>query len=602
MHGNRIVKFVFEKLISGLMQLTLSLRLSTIAVTLVSLALVGCTDDSGAVREIQARRQARLQAETKQDHIGDTFNLLSRLVDLNRETADRQIVYHLNQWRQENADKKQPASVAKLVKTISDVIPPEQVDKHVAKEQFLTTDVDHLRDCYIFRGVVSWIDSANNDDPLIQDWLKKESGKLDDDQADQLRSACRFFDWTIRNIAFEPETPPGRTPPSPRMPFGLTINGVGYRQSDYQTIWRGTGDWLQRSGVFTQLCRQAGIHSAVLATQSSKTGELTPWCVGVLIGEEVYLFEPRLGTHVPGPDQVGIATLKQARRDAAVTRRLGVAGFDEFEPRVSKEDIQQCIALLNVSPEAISPRMSKLESGLTGQRRMVTFADVDAEAELWDAASGIAGAQIWKVPIFAEVYASAMEAQSELDPMFAFWHLAKWAIMDGEADLAKDLSRGRWKHLMGEFSDDEESGADGARTLYMAQRAPEFEIQDLTIDVELQKKWFRRELGLSSQQYQQQIAQIQMMMRMGKRTASYWLSLVQYDDGRIETARNWFEQRVLDENQVSHWQPAARYNLGRVSELMDLPEKAIELYKTSGDPQEHGNRIRARLLAKATQN
>ena len=95
---------------------------------------------------------------------------------------------------------------------------------------------------------------------------------------------------------------------------------------------------------------------------------------------------------------------------------------------------------------------------------------------------------------------------------------------------------------------------------------------------------------------------MQIMMRLGKRTATYWLSLLQYDDGRLDTAGNWLQKRVLDKEQLSHWEPAARYNLARTLERQGATERAIELYKTDGDPQEHGNRIRARLLSRTDES
>ncbi len=559
----------------------------------------GCSDDSATVLEIQARRQERLQAESKQDHLGETFSLLTQIVELNRERADRQIVYHLNQWRQSRVVNDHLAPPTELVNNISNVLPGDKVNQRVTREAFTAGDVDHLRDCYLFRTINRWIDSPQCDDEILHDWLKEMESKLDATSFDQLRSACRLFDWTVRNVAFEPFDPPGAKPPSPPMPFGMKIQGAGYRQTDFQAVWRGTGDAWQRAGVFTQLCRQASIRASVLAMQSTEDGSINPWCVGVLINDEIYLFEPALGIYIPGPGQVGIATLKQARKDTLITRRLSVAGFDEFEYPYSKEDVQQCIALLNLTPEAISPRMNRLQNGLTGDRRMHVFADADAEAKLWDAATGIGGVRIWDMPLKAEIYAQAMDKQAELDPMFAFWHLSKWTILEGQDDSSKQLALGRWRHLHGQFSDDKERNTKGARTLYQQLRAPEFEIKDMAIDPELQKKYFRRELGLTAEQYRQQLTQIQIMMRLGKRTASYWLSLVQYDDDRVENAANWFTKRVLVPAQRSHWEPAARYNLARTQERLDHPDEAIELYKTTGMPQEHGNRIRARLLAKS---
>lgn len=99
---------------------------------------------------------------------------------------------------------------------------------------------------------------------------------------------------------------------------------------------------------------------------------------------------------------------------------------------------------------------------------------------------------------------------------------------------------------------------------------------------------------------------------MGKNAATYWISLIQYEDQRYETAETWFSKRVLDSELISRreltgdslspWVPAARYNLARSLERSGEIDEAIELYKTDGDPQEHGNRLRARLLDKQGQS
>ena len=334
-----------------------------------------------------------------------------------------------------------------------------------------------------------------------------------------------------------------------------------------------------------------------LAIQSTETGELTPWAVGVLIGKEVYLFEPELGTHVPGPDQTGIATLTQAKQDSSVMRRLNVPGF--FEYPWTKENVQQNIALLNVLPTGLSVRMSRLQSGLTGERRMRVYVNTAVQAQQWDAAPGIAGVRLWKVPLLAEVYRAELQRAAERDPRIAFWYRSRWAMMEAEFPSAKQLAQGRWQHLHGRFSDDEIANEKGARTYYLTQRAPEFEIDDLRIDVDLQKAYgIRRELRADPELYDRQVQQIQELMRMGKRTATYWLSLVQFEDERFDTAKSWLDERVMDKDQRSFWEPAARYNLARALERLGEIDRAIQQYKTEGTPQEHGNRIRARLLGK----
>jgi tetratricopeptide (TPR) repeat protein len=242
--------------------------------------------------------------------------------------------------------------------------------------------------------------------------------------------------------------------------------------------------------------------------------------------------------------------------------------------------------------------MKRLESGLTGDRRLTLFVDVESLAERLDAVPGVAGVRLSELPVLSQIYKAESQQFAARDPGFAAWYYSRWAILEGEDQLAKDMAKGRWQHLTGQFSDDEVEGVLGARTYYLQQRAPEFEIEDLRIDVDLQKRYgVRRGLGMESQEFEARLQQIQLFMRMGKRTATYWLSLVQYDDGRFETARNWFDKRVLDEDQQSIWNDAATYNLARSHEALGEIDLAIERLKTEGLVNAHGNRLRARLLA-----
>ena len=587
------------------------IRLAIAAVVMLAAGLPGCRSDLDEIREIQIKRETQLQSEARQDHLAEFHRLLEDFIELNPEKASRQIVYHLNQWSGSQSPTTQIATPTELLRTLSGV-PVEGLRLRVDSPEFLGSDIEHLRDAYLFRQLVRWVDTPSHDDPLLRDWFDSLAGpsevgsnegrpddaQLDETQLAELQTASRLFDWTVRNVALQPMRlgpPPGIDPP--RLPDGLEFEGPGYRQTDFQTVFRGLGDPHQRSGVFTQLCLQAGLDAFLLATQSEQ-GELNPWAVGVLIGTQVYLFEPQLGTFIPGPDQVGIATLTQARRDESVMRRLSVPGF--FDYPLTRGDVQQSLALLNVTPEAISPRMSKLEKSLTGDRRLRLHVDPVEWIPRLESVPGIAGVRWWNVPLLAEVYRSAISAVAARDPGLGFWYVSRWAILDSEMDSARTLAQGRWRHLQGRFADREMENEPGARTLYLKQRAPEFEIADLRIDVELQKQYgIRRELGVSPEIYDRQIQQVQDLMRMGKRTATYWLSLLQYDDGRHGTAENWFRRRVLDPTQPSPWEPSARYNLARTAEQLGEFERAVELYRTAGDPQEHGNRIRARLLARS---
>ena len=559
-------------------------------------AVIGCGSDLEQARKIQSKRQNAMQSQSQQDDLGEVFELLRTYVELNDQKASQQMVYHLNRWKADRVVEE--VAVPEAFKSVQGLLSPEEFEERFGSTNFQLGDIPHLRDSYLFRRVLEWADRPQSDDPLLQSWLAGKAEELGESEANKLRTVTRLFDWTVRNVAYEPMEVPTTGLNSPDMPFGMVLQGAGYRQTDYLTLWRGIGDSLRRPGIITQLCRQADIPAFVLARQDAESGELMPWCVAALIANEVYLFEPNLSTYIPGPGQEGIATLDQARKDASVMRRLNIPGF--FEYPLSKDDVQQSIALLNYQPEVVSARMAFLESGLTGDRRLIIHRNLDDLSDQIDAVPGIAGVAIWDVPIKADLYHQKMLEASERDPMLAFWYRATWAILDAPIDMARELSLGRWRHLHGQFSDEENGDFQGARTLYLAQRAPEFEIDKLSTDVDLQQAYgVRRDLGMDQQQYENQLAQAQQIMKGGKRTATYWISLLQYDDARYETSENWFAKRVLLESQLSLWEPSARYNLARCLEHLGESDRVIEIYKTDGDPQEHGNRIRARLYQRS---
>ncbi|MEM6366427.1 MAG: hypothetical protein AAF745_18520 [Planctomycetota bacterium] len=566
---------------------------------------LGCRDDRDLVRQIQTQRQLSIQASSRQDRLGDVTGLLRQFVDLNADKAGEQISFQLNLWRSERADAKpdsqasEPALPMDLLGNWSDLIPTPDIAARIAQRDYVASDTAWLRDAFLMAQVSDWADSSISDDPWLEAWFDSISGSpngLAQPELEQLRVASRLFDWTIRNIALEPSGTPTPPYPTPSYPFGMTYGGPGYRQSVYQTLWRGSGDSLQRSQVFCQLCFQAGIPSAILAMQDDD-GSRQPWSVGVLIDNQIYLFESALGLPIPGPDQTGIATLSQARKDPAIMRRLDVAGY--FDYPFSRMDIQQNVALMVVPPEAMAPRMKRLESALTGDRRMRLHIDVSKLANDLDAVPGIAGARLSELPLLSAIYQASNQAFAARTPQFAVQHDARWRIVELGSPMSDELARGRWRHLTGQFADEEMEGVYGARSLYLQQRAPEFEIEDLRIDVDLQRAYgIRRDLGMSNEEFESAVMRIQNIMRLGKRTATYWLSLIQYDDKRVETARNWFDRRVLDDKQRSMWTPAAWYNQARAEERLGNVEAAVALLKNDQSPAEHGNRLRARLIQK----
>ncbi len=131
--------------------------------------------------------------------------------------------------------------------------------------------------------------------------------------ADELQVARSLFDWTIRNIQTDYDSP-GRVPQVP-----------------WETLFLGHGTAMERAWTYILLLRQRGIDAVLLAlpddsapatlpgkSPATPPGKksLKPWCVGVLIGEKekkLYLFDPKLCLPIPAPD--GIRADKSGRLD-----------------------------------------------------------------------------------------------------------------------------------------------------------------------------------------------------------------------------------------------------------------------------------------------
>ncbi len=552
--------------------------------------LVGCEKHDDPVRDIQQRRQAQQRAAHEIDNLREAHRLVSQLAELNQEAAEQRIVSFLNTWSDSH-----PATGNWSPTALTASIEPRLKDapglRALDASRFVPSDVEYLELNYLLRQVTKWAGQATGDDPLFAEWLSSLEERLGSEGQFRLRQASQLFDWTIRNIALEPLELDSPAPPIARLPAGLTFRGPGYRQTTLETLMRSSGDPWQRARVFIQLCRQAGIDACLLGLPGENASEPSEWLVGVRVGEELFLFEPRLGIPVPGPDQVGIATLGEAREDASILRRLNVPGW--FDYPIDAEMVQQTVALLDAPPESLSQRMARLEAGLTGETRMMLGYDATASSEAFKAIPGITAVQLWSVPFEAQIYEAALAEAAENDLNIAAWQASEWGMLTPGFPLAK----ARWEHLVGDF--DSEGQEEGARILYMQLRHPEFDIDDLEFNVDLQRSYgIRRQLGQSNEEFSFQIRRIQEVMRVAKRAASYWLSLIHYDTGDYENARNWFDKRVLGDEQRSRWEAAARYNLARSLEHLGDLERAEELYKTIDAPQEHGNRIRARLLSR----
>ena len=474
----------------------------------------------------------------------------------------RQIVARLNQWirpQRPLADWKPDPMIASLPKPLAGL---PQV-KNLGQMEFTRFDGYALQEAVWLRDVSLWA----------------RGNMLDD-----LERAKSLFDWTVRNIQIDPESPE-RIPLFP-----------------WETLLFGRGTATERAWVFILLLRQLDIDAALLVLDDARglgtsvpsetrggtglasgpsepgkpnspeetpDGPPRPWCVGVLIEGKVYLFDPLLGLPIPAPDGVARdetgqltirpATLAEVRSDNKLLERMNAGPSRVYGVQAS--DLDNVTALLEASPPYLARCMKMLESRLAGDRKMVLTTSPSANARRWTEAAGLADVRLWQHPF------QTLLRRSNLDRRQVQARLL--AMLQFHVIPAAPLSRGRILYLKGKLV-----GDDGAMQYYQAARPSNAELRASSVD-QVEK----------------------LMLLRGKQDATYWCGLIAYQRGDYEAAVDYFMKRTLETYPDGPWTGGGRYNLARAYEASDQTERAILMYGLDASSSGYlGNLLRAKWL------
>ena len=391
------------------------------------------------------------------------------------------------------------------------------------------------------------------------------------DLIDDLERAKSLFDWTVRNIQLDPGDPK-RIPLFP-----------------WETLLYGQGIASERAWVFILLLRQLDIDAALLALGDTEKN-LQPWCVGVLIEGNVYLFDPLLGLPIPAPNgvtrsaggQLAIqpATLAQVAADDKLLRRLDADQSHVYGVKASQ--LTRVTALLEASPSYLARRMKALESQpyLAGPRKMVLTTSPSACARRWREAKHIAQARLWIQPfqvlrIRSHLTWPAVQALLRAALPLYMVYEERSSSRSSEQNQpqtvrhAGALGHGRILQLKGKFS-----GDDGAMRYYLLARPS------------------NQSLRLSSADPGEKLVYV-----WGKQDASYWSGLIAYQRGNYRSAIDYFRDRTLLAYPDGPWTDGARYNLARAYETSGETDRAILQYGSNdASPGYLGDLLRAKWL------
>jgi hypothetical protein len=346
-----------------------------------------------------------------------------------------------------------------------------------------------------------------------------------------------------------------------------------------EILLAGRASAAQRSWIFLELLRQAGLEGVMLAT-GDDPASARPWVPAVVSGGDAYLFEPTYGMAIPGPGGVGVATVRQAAADPSILASLSLP--DRAYP-VRPDDLKKLSVLVAADPVSLSQRMRRLEARLSGASRLSL--SIDASAVARRAGDAVADAGVgrglwafpWETLGRRGLPATRAALASELAVMTITMEQVPGVGSLRRGRVLRPLYAARVREFRGDLD-----GIDGAKAAYLAARPTTAAVQAAT-------------MGLPPPQAE---ATRRMYERM-KEDATYWLGALTLAEGDAEAAVDYLDRILLTTAADSRWTDAARVTLARALTSLGRSDDAIRMLQSDASPQRFGSRILAARLTAA---
>ena len=531
---------------------------TVLAVGLSLLCLAGCGDGGQATPKAArqgetVRAVAVVPAEVRKQLLDGAIGVLRRLDDFDEAAAYEQVFDRLNQWSH--------AGVAEIPWEADPLIDrlPEELRERMPAEALAGSTFDAVDDPTFLRD---------------QRWLADLAASVRGEAVDDLDIANRLFTWTVRSLALVSDPPMQPTPDN--------LGRRWFRQGEI--LLSGRASAAQRSWIFLELLRHAGLRGVMLATQAeggdAADAPLVPWVPAVLSEGELWLYEPTYGMPIPGPGGEGVATVRQAAADPTILEALDLP---ERRYPVRAGDMERLGVLVAASPASLSRRMLLVEKSLVGSNAMslavpATSLVAEVAAGLLQQDGDVPGG-LWAFPWHCE--RMRREQPAELQAEIAR-ELAPLSVQlpepagDGPPRLFRPLFTARVREFRGELD-----GRSGAKFAYLAARPSETRIR-----------------GFLSSMPPQQADLLRRLVGQMKEDVTYFLGVVTLREGEFEAAIDFLDRMTLEESPEGRWADAARINAAAAYAADGQVDSARQLLEADESPQRFGSRLTAlRLVA-----
>ena len=425
---------------------------------------------------------------------------------------------------------------------------PEPVVGALSSPKWIDRDARHIEDCMLYHAVAARV-----------------AGEGDD-----LTKVRRVFDWISREIQLVPagSLATGKLRQAQVRPADVLMRGMATEN----------GAWSERGWLFMALCRQLGVDVGLLTlsprrpmgvalAEGSRPQPPAAWICAAIVDRKPYLFDPRIGLEIPGPDGEGVATVQEVIADPDILARLELPGQSAYG--TTQADVAgsptKIGVLIDSSAGYFAPRMKLLQGQLRGENRMTLFRDPAEQAAAFAAALGdrLGRVGLWSLPV-------QVEQSLFNDRDFVTATLASLEFFDNRLPLLY----ARTAQLRGDLAE--------ATNLYVALRLRKDGVMRDKAETPIPPE-VQRALDVYS---------------------SYFLAQIQQDQGNLERAEGLYRKalELMPEpgpgrNAYYMFRWGAIGNIGRICEARGDKAAAIAyLSQPVATAQHHGNLLRARKL------
>lgn len=567
--------------------------LAGVVALLACWGLIGCGGDASTSNANSSKDKADAQNDADNGLMNSAVSMFD-VKTLGITTETDSAVELINQALLQSADKLGP-SLAAAEDTWGRLLSPEQREQ-ASSLDYTSRDGLHIWDALLSRDIVDVaMGTADTDEERVNN----------------------IFGFVVRNL-----------PLAMRHPNDLPLT--------LQEIWTvGRGTLADRAWAFAALLRQMDIDSVLLAPEGDLETAGSPFLVGVLLGGEIYLYDPWLGIPIPAADGAATATLKEVVAQPELLANLKTA--DDRPYPLSAELMKRPRVMLISDLSFFSPRMRQVEEAFVGDDHVRLYDALqdegdrpgyvsrvaEAGGEFWDADA----ISIWGYPE-AQLAGHQNMTVSQLDTMRnlkdswkAVWHDEKEGIAQTDGMSSDGQFGARVRQLVGDYADAIKLYVRIGKTnrdlfeLQSGKLVPQLipdvgQTQQFNADIDPDEQQrmenayvydqiSRMPAGEQAKYLQWLVGQYQDTIRQHRiaaHDAAYWIGVCQFESGKLNAARNTFEL-YMQQFPQGGWASACRYYLALIHAAEGDDAAAAELLSVTPvtDPAYDAHQVQSRL-------